>query len=170
MVKNEKDEKLGWQKRRQPNHKAMDCKIILAVVHVGLSPHWCHSIVLSYFVASSAQCTSTTGPQPRERERQKRRQQHTENKGNKGMFWVASVWCYCAHLNGLSDLSLSPLPGAMLHSFAWDLLAPVQRWGWFRFWDHGASSAVACPFITACDVRYFLYRYSKKKACMHVNF
>jgi hypothetical protein len=28
-------------RKQQPNHKAMDCKIILAVVHIGLrlSPH-----------------------------------------------------------------------------------------------------------------------------------
>ena len=132
MVRTKKDKNYG--KRRQPNHKAMDCKIILAVVHVCMSPHWCHCIVLSYFVGTSAQCNQYHKPQERERERERERQKRWQkHKGNKGMFCVASVWCYCAHLNVLSDLSLSHLssllPSAMPHSFAWGLLAPC-RWGW----------------------------------------
>jgi hypothetical protein len=34
-----KEGRKGCKKKQQPNHKAMDCKIILAVVHVSLSPH-----------------------------------------------------------------------------------------------------------------------------------
>jgi hypothetical protein len=41
MIKGELDKegRKGLKKKQQPNHKAMDCKIILAVVHVSLSPH-----------------------------------------------------------------------------------------------------------------------------------
>jgi hypothetical protein len=91
----DKEGRKGLKKKQQPNHKAMDCKIILAVVHVSLSPHSLMSPHRSLPLSApppAHQCsqlfsTTSTGILERERERdeQKSRQQH---KGNKGMFCV----------------------------------------------------------------------------------
>jgi hypothetical protein len=89
--------------------------------------------------------------------------QRKENKGNKGMFCVASVWCYCAHLNVLSDLPFPlsfSLPGAVLHSFAWDLLARYGDGDGFNFGPRRASSAVA--HSSRCDLHFFCAVIQKK--------
>jgi len=97
--------------------------------------------------------------------------QRKENKGNKGMFCVASVWCYCAHLNVLSDLPFSlslsfSLPGAVLHSFAWDLLARYGDGDMVSTLDHGARLVLL--LIHHGVTSNFLCRYSKKNG-MHVD-
>ena len=139
----------------------MDCKIILAVVHGWSVPSFMSLSSFSLLLLSAPpslllRVTRTIDDSHR-RERegcmdggQKRWQQHKENKGNKGMFCVASVWCYCDHLNVLSDLSLSLSAWRHATFICMGPFGPRYTDGgcMVSTLDHGRSVYCCCSFIT----------------------